>query len=402
MKINTKTRYGNPKWGSQCYNRRMPAIHNREAGHAMRKTIMSAAIGAIGMGAVIPLSAQSVPGWKTDFSRFTVPLDEIVSGGPPKDGIPAIDNPTFEDVRRADRWLKDREPVVLVDLDGVAKAYPLRILIQHEIVNDAVGRVPVSITYCPLCNTALTFDRRFQGLLLDFGTTGNLRYSDLIMYDRQTETWWQQATGEGIVGRFAGEWLTFVSSPLVSWKTFKTQYPDGLVLSRDTGFDRTYDRNPYVGYDERPGPWRSFFDRTPDNRLHPMERVVALDIGAESLAFPFESLKRKRVINHRVGERRFVVFWVPGTSSAVNATTIAGGQDVGSSTVFDRQIGSRTLTFEAVEDDHFRDRETGTVWNALGFAVSGPLADKQLTAIPHGNHFWFAWAAFKTDVQLIK
>ena len=186
-----------------------------------RNAQLAIAVAAFGFGVVSALPGQSRSGWKTDFSKRTVPLDEIVSGGPPKDGIPAIDNPKFVAVGQADRWLEDREPVVLVALGGVAKAYPLRILIQHEIVNDVVGRVPVSITYCPLCNTAISFDRRFDGMLLDFGTTGNLRHSDLIMYDRQTETWWQQATGEGIVGEFAGRKLTFLSSPLVSWKTFK-------------------------------------------------------------------------------------------------------------------------------------------------------------------------------------
>ncbi len=368
-----------------------------------RSTVFTVAISlAIFGGIVGPLPGQSLPGWKTDFSKRTVPLDEIVSGGPPKDGIPAIDRPKFVGVEEADDWLKDREPVVLVALGRTVKAYPLRILIQHEIVNDSVGSIPVSVTYCPLCNTALSFDRRLDGLVLDFGTTGNLRHSDLIMYDRQTESWWQQATGEGIIGEFAGRKLTFVSSPLVSWKTFKEQHPDGRVLSRDTGFNRTYERNPYVGYDEGPGPWRSFFSLEPDDRLPPMARVVALDVDGQALAISFETLRKKRVVNHDAGNRKLVIFWVPGTSSAVNTAIIADGRDVGSSTVFDRRVGTRSLTFERADGDRFRDRETDTTWNSLGFAVSGPLSGEQLSPIPHGNHFWFAWAAFKPDVTLVR
>ena len=157
--------------------------------------------------------------WATDFDKHTVPLREIVSGGIPKDGIPAIDSPRFVSVSEADRWLEDREAVAVVEVGGQTKAYPLQILIHHEIVNDVIGGQPISVTYCPLCNTALAFERRFDGRLLDFGTTGRLRHSDLVMYDRQTETWWQQATGEGIVGEYAGLQLTFVSAWVFSWQT---------------------------------------------------------------------------------------------------------------------------------------------------------------------------------------
>ena len=183
---------------------------------------MLAVVGAV---AALPASALGQFGdeWKTDFSRHTVPLDEIVSGGPPKDGIPAIDHPMFVAVHEADRWLGQREPVVVVRLGDETKAYPLQILIWHEIVNDVVGATPVAVTYCPLCNTALAFDRRLDGRVLDFGTTGRLRYSDLVMYDRQTESWWQQATGEAIVGSLAGAELTFIPAPLVSWKTVKPE-----------------------------------------------------------------------------------------------------------------------------------------------------------------------------------
>jgi hypothetical protein len=134
--------------------------------------------------------------WRTDFSRHTVPLDEIRSGGPPRDGIPPIDHPQFVDFASANAWLHDREPVVAVHRHKVAKAYPLQILIWHEIVNDTIGHAPITVTFCPLCNSAIAFPRQLDGQVLDFGTTGRLRHSDLVMWDRQTESWWQQLTGK--------------------------------------------------------------------------------------------------------------------------------------------------------------------------------------------------------------
>ncbi len=345
-------------------------------------------------------ASQQPNGWKTNFSKHTVPLEEITSGGPPKDGIPAIDDPRFVPVREAQRWLEDSEPVAVIDMGYDVKAYPLQILIWHEIVNDEVGSTPVSITYCPLCNTCLAFDRRLDGRVLDFGTTGRLRHSDLVMYDRQTESWWQQATGEGIVGEYAGRQLTFISAPLVSWATFAEQFPNALVLSRETGFERPYGRNPYEGYDRSETPIPRFFRQQVDFRLPAMERVVALEMGDEVLAYPFSVLADLRVVNDEVDGTDIVILWAPGIASAVDDDEIADGRDVGMSGVFSRDVDGQTLTFEQGEADTFVDRETGSTWNILGKAVSGPLLGARLTAIPHGNHFWFAWAAFKPEVQV--
>ncbi len=351
----------------------------------------------------VPVAAQFGREWKTDFSRHTVPLDEIVSGGPPKDGIPAVDRPRFVNVRQADRWLSDREPVVLVVLNGEAKAYPIQILIWHEIVNDELGGVPVTITFCPLCNTALAFDRRHAGRVLDFGTTGRLRHSDLVMYDRQTESWWQQATGRGIVGEFAGHRLTFISAPLISWKTFKETYPDGRVLSRETGHSRPYGDNPYELYDRpRSSPIRRFFSGRTDERLPAKERVAAVELGGETVAFPFSLLAEKRVVQDEVGGVAIVVFWAPGTASALDDRRIAEGRDVGSSGVFRRDVNGRRLSFQPAGDGRFRDSETGSTWDILGRAVAGPLAGTQLDAVQHGNHFWFAWAAFVPDTRIVR
>ncbi|MBW8060354.1 MAG: DUF3179 domain-containing protein, partial [Solirubrobacterales bacterium] len=183
-------------------------------------------------------------GWSTDFAKHSVPLSEFVSGGPGKDGIPAIDRPRFVDVAGGDRFLDGQEPVATVEIGDAAKAYPIRIMVWHEIVNDRLGGRPIALTYCPLCNSTVAFDRRVDGRLLSFGTTGNLRKSDLIMYDRETESWWQQITAQAVVGALTGEKLDAIPSQILSWEEFKRLHPDGRVLSPQTGYDRPYGQNP--------------------------------------------------------------------------------------------------------------------------------------------------------------
>jgi hypothetical protein len=182
-------------------------------------------------------AALADPRWqrewpRTDFGKRTVPLSEIESGGPPKDGIPAIDRPRFVAPAEAGRWLDPREPVIVFERGGEARAYPLQILMFHEIVNDVIGGVPVAVTFCPLCYASLVFDRRVDGVVLDFGTTGKLRKSDLVMYDRQTESWWQQFTGQGIVGRYAGTVLTQLPATIVAFDEFRRAFPRGVQPAR--------------------------------------------------------------------------------------------------------------------------------------------------------------------------
>jgi hypothetical protein len=269
-------------------------------------------------------------------------------------------------------------------------------------VNDVVGGRPVAVTYCPLCNTALAFDRRLERRTLDFGTTGRLRHSDLVMYDRQTESWWQQATGEAIVGELAGRRLDFVSAPLVSWGTFKAAHPSGLVLSRRTGHDRPYGENPYSRYDDPGGsPIREFFRARRDDRLPAMARVVAVSLGGEDVAYAFSLFPERPALNDQVADTPIAVFWQPGTASALNHPRIALGKDVGSTGVFDRRLGGHLLSFESAGGGRFRDRVTGSDFDILGRAVSGPLTGSRLRPIPHGNHFWFAWGVFKPETRVV-
>ncbi len=348
-----------------------------------------------------PLPDGAPAEFKTDFSKHSVPYSEIFSGGPPKDGIPAIDDPKFVSVTEADAWLKPVEPVILLQIDDDARAYPIQILIWHEIANDLVGGVPVAVTFCPLCNTAIVFERKIDGRVLDFGTTGRLRYSNLIMYDRQTESWWQQAEGNAIAGEYTGKQLKFLPASIIAWSDFKTNYPDGKVLSRDTGFNRSYGRNPYYGYDDVNNPpflYRG--PKTPDV-LPPVARVLTVDLNLDAVAYPYNVLQDKHVINDTVGGQSIVVMWIAGTASALDQTTVAGGRDVGAANVYARELDGQTLTFE-FDGTHIIDQETRSGWDVLGHAINGKLTGKALTPIVAINHFWFSWAAFKPQTRIYK
>ena len=336
-------------------------------------------------------------GFSTDFSRRTVEWDSILSGGPPKDGIPAVDNPEFESITAGDEWLEALDPVILLSHGDEARAYPLSILIWHEIVNDEIDGQPVSVTFCPLCNASIAFDRNFDGQVLDFGTTGRLRNSDLIMYDRQTETWWQQFTGEGIVGKYAGEQLNFLTSQVLSWEDFKEAHPDGDVLARPN-MPRNYGYNPYVGYDSTSRPF--LFQGTPDSRLAPAERVLGLTTENDAIAYPFTALEEAGVVQDLFGGVEIAIFHKAGLASALDSSVISQGRDIGAVSVYDRQIGDQLLTFSPNADGTFSDAETGSTWDILGEAVDGPLAGEQLTPILHFDHFWFAWAAFFPATEL--
>lgn len=335
-------------------------------------------------------------GWHTDWTIHSVPYEEIISGGPPRDGIPSIDAPKFITQDEAAEWLAGNEPVIALEINGDARAYPLQILIWHEIVNDTVGGVPVAVTFCPLCNAAITFDRRLNGQVFEFGTSGLLRNSDLVMYDRTTESLWQQFLGEGIVGEMTGARLAFLPSAIVSFDDFRQAYPDGVVLSRETGFRRPYGRNPYTGYDTI-GSTPFLFNGIVDGRLPAMERVVAVSFeDGTDVAYPFSVLAKEGAVNDSVNGHDLVVFYTRGTVSALGAEIIAQAQDVGATGVFDPYLGGQKLTFKK-DGERIVDEQTGSTWNILGQAVEGPLAGKQLTPIIHGDHFWFSWAAFKPD-----
>ena len=347
-------------------------------------------------------SAMSIPGWKTDASNRSVALEEFRSGGPPRDGIPPIDDPKLLGVTDADRLLDDTEPVMVVELGGRARAYPLRIMVWHEIVNDRLAGRPIAVTYCPLCNSAVVFDRRVGGRELTFGTTGKLRRSDLVMWDRQTESWWQQFSGEALVGELTGTVLRPEASRTLSWRDFKRAFPQGTVLSQDTGVERPYGRIPYEGYDADPDEQPFLLDAEADRRLPPKERVLLVRSGGASTAIAFTRLRRDPVVAGEVGGAPFVGFFAPGVRSALDRAVIAESRDVGSAAAYNPRVDGRLLRFDSGGRGVFVDAQTSSRWDLTGRAVSGPLEGRRLRPLRHDQQFWFAVAAFLPDVRILR
>ena len=255
---------------------------------------------------------------KNDFQNKTIFLDEIISGGPPRDGIPPIDNPKF---KKMDISMGLEEPVIYLEINNEAKIYPIRVLTWHEIVNDQVGGTPVSVTYCPLCNASIVFDRRFKGQILDFGTSGRLRKSDLIMYDRQTETWWQQFTGEGIIGELAGNKLKKIPALIISFE-------EALKVNKNKGYKnkilkgsaaRRYGDNPYVGYDKSGFPF--LYSGGLPKDINPMDYVIVI----EDIAYSLSLIQREKIIK----KKDIIITWSEGLNSALEDSKIKKGRDLG-------------------------------------------------------------------------
>ncbi len=360
-------------------------------------------LGALLLAATVA-SAQMEPDrmdWaRTDFSKHTVDLAEIKSGGPPKDGIPAIDRPRFVSARSAREWLKAKEPVIVLRIGDHARAYPIQILMYHEIVNDTLAGTPVAVTFCPLCNASMAFDRRVGGATLDFGTTGKLRYSDLVMYDRQTESWWQQFTGKGIVGHYAGTDLKRLASEIVAFEDFAAAHPGGEVLSRETGFRRPYGRNPYAGYD-RIDQSPFLFAGKRDPRLPPMERVLSVSVAGKHRLYPLSVLEQHPLTNQELGGVPYVVIAKPGMASPLDSSRINEGREIPAAAAYDRRLEGEALEFLR-RGNRIVDTRTGSEWNILGEAVSGRLKGKRLAGLESGVHFAFAWLAFNPDSEIVK
>jgi hypothetical protein len=274
-------------------------------------------------------------GWETDFSQSLIDLSEVVSGGPPRDGIPSIDDPIFAPARSLTD-LGEHEPLIRLEVDGEVRGYPLRILTWHEIVNDEIVGRPVAVTYCPLCNSAIVFERQLDtGEILEFGVSGLLRHSDMIMYDRQSASWWQQFTGEGVVGEHAGKWLKMIPSRVVGFAQFVEAHPDADVLVPNNPRARPYGQNPYVGYDSRSMPYPLYMGDMPSN-LDPMSRVVVVNLGDDIRAVTLSHLRERE----RVEIDEVVLTWSEGVNSALDSRQIEAGRDVGAVEVVRMDDGS--------------------------------------------------------------
>lgn len=381
----------------------------------------------------------------TDTTRSTIPLEQVLSAGPPPQGVPALGfggdrtgrfaatpAPAFVPLERSS-WLDAQEPLIVHG----GKGYPLRLLLWHEVVNDRAG-VPVAVAFSPPSHSFAVFDRRVPltpeqrdavlrldpaarvlpldddfraryreqtgreappwGLEVTFGTSGMLYNANLLMFDSASGSVFSQFLHAGVVGTLASAELLRLPAQVVSAAEFARAYPQGQVLSLETGYPRPYAQNPYLGYErlETPG----FVGRVlEDRRLPARERVLGLEVGGEAVAYAFSSLARRRAVNDRVGGVDVAVWWAPGTRSVLDAATVAQAKDAGAVGVFRRTLEGRTLSFEW-DGQGWTDRESGSRWNLLGQAVEGPLKGKRLTPLPHDVPFWFAWTAFRPEAQL--
>ena len=341
--------------------------------------------------------------WNTDFKKQKVDLHEFMALLP-RDKIKPIDNPEFSNVEVASRVYSEKEPVISVEHNGVAKAYPLSVLLAHEIVNDEINGLKIAATFCPLCYSALVFNRTFtykgETRELTFGTSGMLRNSDLVMWDRQTETWWQQFTGQGLVGFYSGAMLEIVNSELIPFEKFKELYPDGSVLKQPEDYAFEYGTNPYEDYDEDPNKQPFLYKNTPDSRLPATERVIGIYGDNVVKAYPWTIIEKHKVINDVFENTNIVMFYSKGMVSVVDEKVISESRDVGSVSVFSSNVDGKPLEFEYYKKGMFKDIETESVWDNLGKCIEGKYKGKTLEPIIHGQHFAFAWFAFYPNTAL--
>ena len=325
----------------------------------------------------LPVSAQE--------EKSIVPLDQIVGGGPPRDGIPSIDNPKFVSVQEADEFVEDGEFVLGLNINGDIRSYPLQILVWHEIVNDNVGGVPVAVTYCPLCFTNQVFNRTLQdGNVVEFGTSGKLFNSNLVMYDRTSESYWSQAMAQGIVGKYAGTNLQRIPFDVANWKEWKELYPESKVLSRDTGSNRPYGADPYGDY--YTNSQVLFPVSNQDDRLGLKEIIIGLGNSGQYKAYKLQDIEDKKIINDKINNNKSIAL-LSAFPFMVRA--------------FDPVIDGQTLQFEYnPQNNTFVDIQTSSEWNFEGVSITGELQGKQLNRLPLDQGFWFEWVAFHPETEL--
>jgi len=282
-----------------------------------------------------------------DLSNAVIPVAQINSGGPPRDGIPSIDEPKFASAEQAS-FLQESDQVLGIEINGQAKAYPLRILNWHEVVNDQIGDQAFVVTFCPLCGTGMAFDAQFGKYRLEFGVSGLLYQSDVLLYDRSTKSLWSQIKREAVAGPMVGKQLQQLPMLHTTWKDWRSRHPDTRVLSTDTGFSRDYNRSPYMGYARSPALYFDVNHQAPSD-YHPKARVLGLALGDRSIAYPIEELRR-------TGRARFA--------------------------------------------DEFAGQRITIHYNVESEAVK--ITDSQGRTLPTTQAFWFAWYAFHPDTEVYK
>lgn len=333
-------------------------------------------IALIGIGAILLFALVAIRYYPSNEqavidTNAIVPESKIVSGGVGKDGIPSIDEPKFVSTQEA-TFLKEEDKVIGVSINGVAKAYPLSILVWHEIVNDEINGLPIAVTYCPLCFTSMVFERSIDGNIVEFGVSGKLYNSNLVMYDRTSDTLWSQGLGVGIAGEHVGYKLKKIPFDVTEWRYWKEAYPDTLVLTQDTGALRPYGVDPYGDYYIRDDILFPVDHR--DDRLKPKTLVYGID----NKAYTFDAIAREKIIN----DEDRVIISIDGLVRA-----------------FDRSIDGKRLEF-ILDGNIIKDKETRSMWNIEGMAIEGSMKGKKLDRLVLEPSFWFSWASFYKDTEI--
>ncbi len=366
--------------------RSMLNIWQKKLSSNRRIWIIVSAIAAAVTILVLAFTVMSVPSGSiiaNEESRSSAPLvspEKIVSGGPPKDGIPSIDSPKFVNAEKAN-FLEDGDLVIGLQVNGETKAYPLKILVWHEIVNDRIGNKPVAVTYCPLCFTSMVFIREIDDKEVEFGTSGKLYNSNLVMYDRLSDSLWSQAIGKGIAGKHSGYELKKLPFDLAYWREWKQLYPTTVVLSTDTGSNRPYGVDPYGDYYTTPQIY--FPVEHKDDRLQPKEIVIGVNYDNSFKAYKLTNIEKQKVVNDSIGNKEILLLSLQPFMSRA----------------YERTVDGKLLDFQLI-NDRLMDKQTFSEWNFNGEAISGQLKGKQLTRLVINPTFWFSWIAFHPDTKL--
>ena len=317
---------------------------------------------------------------ETNGVKHIIPLDKIKGGGPPKDGIPSIDDPKFAKIQDS-QFVSDSDVVIGLEINGESRAYPLFILVWHEIVNDEFGGLPVAVTYCPLCYTNQVFERTIEGKEVEFGTSGKLYNSNLLMYDRWTESYWSQGLGIAVTGELAGTKLKTIPFDVITWGDWKKLHPETVVLTTDTGYLRSYATDPYGDYYTDP---RIIFPvEHEDDRMHPKEIILGFNENGIYKAYKQNDIEKNKIINDKIGETSLMLVSLFSQNSRA----------------FDRNLNEEILEFEFL-DERIIDTKTKSEWNYDGVAISGPLEGNSLKRMSMAPGFWFEWIAFHPQTEV--
>jgi hypothetical protein len=344
--------------------------------------------------------------WTTDTSKHTVELADLTMAAQ-KDELHTLDYPSFIHKSDPKYSFYEYEPVIALTFNGVTKAYPLSILTLYELSNDSIGGKELMITFCPMCNAAVVYNRHIKhdgtDYLLDFGVSGILMHNDMVMYDKQTNSWWEQLMGSGIVGKLSGINLEMMPAYLISVKDYFDRFPEGLILSPDNIHlivDRKHHR-PFHHLDHKTKSLDTafFIPEKIDPRLPPLERVLDIHVDDHITIYPFSVLAHKEVINEVFDGLHFTIFFHKETVSVMDEDKLSHSHKVGSAVAFRSELNGVNYTFHK-SGHYFKDDQTGSLWDITGFCREGTLKGKQLWLMPYSNHFAFAFLAFFPDSKI--